>query len=98
MMAGRGLFHEEYHSSDFSQRGGTFEMCQLWVNLPKQHKMAPPRYQLILFKTIPTVNLSDITLDYGESTADEGGDNRNRKNPVPFDTVKHQPRRIRPSF
>jgi quercetin 2,3-dioxygenase len=32
-------------------------MCQLWVNLPKKHKMTKPRYQSILNKDIPVVSL-----------------------------------------
>ena len=28
MTAGRGIVHEEYHSDDFSAKGGTFEMAQ----------------------------------------------------------------------
>ena len=34
-------------------------MCQLWLNLPKKHKMHAPRYQPILSKDIPTINVSD---------------------------------------
>jgi len=33
-------------------------MIQLWVNLPKSHKMSPPRYQAILKEQIPIVKLS----------------------------------------
>ena len=33
MTAGRGIIHEEYHSDEFSKNGGTFEMCQLWLNV-----------------------------------------------------------------
>lgn len=36
MTAGRGIIHEEYHSKEFTTNGGTLEMCQLWVNLPKK--------------------------------------------------------------
>jgi quercetin 2,3-dioxygenase len=57
MTAGRGIIHEEYHSQEFSKTGGTFEMCQLWVNLPQQHKMTKPRYQEILKKDIPEIHL-----------------------------------------
>jgi redox-sensitive bicupin YhaK (pirin superfamily) len=32
-------------------------MCQLWINLPKTHKMTKPRYQPILKDQIPTVEL-----------------------------------------
>ena len=57
MTAGRGIIHEEYHSTEFARSGGTFEMCQLWVNLPKKHKMVPPRYQPVVSADIPTVPL-----------------------------------------
>ena len=36
MTAGRGIVHEEFHSDRFSQTGGTFEMVQIWINLPKK--------------------------------------------------------------
>lgn len=39
MTAARGIIHEEFHSTDFQQTGGTFEMAQLWLNLPKKHKV-----------------------------------------------------------
>jgi redox-sensitive bicupin YhaK (pirin superfamily) len=57
MTAGRGIVHEEYHSQNFTREGGVLEMCQLWVNLPKKHKMTKPRYQPILKDQIPTVEL-----------------------------------------
>tara|TARA_R110002096_G_scaffold256917_4_gene450167 strand:+ start:2224 stop:3105 length:882 start_codon:yes stop_codon:yes gene_type:complete len=57
MTAGSGLVHEEFHGRDFAQRGGMFEMVQLWVNLPGKDKMTSPRYQEILNGQIPLVNL-----------------------------------------
>lgn len=57
MTAGSGLVHEEFHGRDFAQRGGLFEMVQLWVNLPARVKMTPPRYQGILNSQIPVVSL-----------------------------------------
>jgi redox-sensitive bicupin YhaK (pirin superfamily) len=57
MTAGSGLVHEEFHSREFARRGGMFEMVQLWVNLPAQHKLAPPRYQALLDAEIPSVEL-----------------------------------------
>lgn len=45
MTAGSGVLHKEYHEEAFSRAGGEFHMLQLWVNLPKQYKMHPPRYQ-----------------------------------------------------
>ena len=57
MTAGAGVIHEEFHSADFSRRGGPFHMVQLWVNLPAKDKLAAPAYQAITSDTIPTVAL-----------------------------------------
>jgi hypothetical protein len=57
MTAASGVVHEEKHSRLFTERGGTFEVAQLWVNLPAREKMAKPRYQEILAKSIPGVEL-----------------------------------------
>lgn len=59
MTAGRGILHEEYHSSDFSASGGEFEMVQLWVNLPAKHKSEEPGYQSLTSAAIPVVNLDE---------------------------------------
>jgi quercetin 2,3-dioxygenase len=57
MTAGGGLLHEEFHSREFTSKGGTFEVVQLWVNLPAKHKMVEPAYQAILEDDIPVVDL-----------------------------------------
>ena len=59
MTAGSGIVHEEYHSTSFAKSGGTMEMIQLWVNLPADDKMTPPRYQPIIASDIPSVSLED---------------------------------------
>ncbi|EEQ02421.1 Pirin-like protein [Yersinia rohdei ATCC 43380] len=59
MTAGGGILHEEFHSHDFAQQGGAFEMVQLWVNLPAKDKMATPGYQAIRSESIPQVELPD---------------------------------------
>ena len=46
MTAASGVMHREQFSSAFRERGGAFEMVQLWVNLPAKDKMAEPRYQI----------------------------------------------------
>lgn len=56
MTAGAGLVHEEFHSAEFAQKGGLFEMVQLWVNLPAADKMTAPKYQAIIAKDIPVIN------------------------------------------
>lgn len=59
MTAASGLIHEEYHSPEFAQKGGPFEMVQLWVNLPAKDKMAQPGYQGITAQQIPQVELAE---------------------------------------
>jgi len=59
MTAGAGLVHEEMHSGSFTKAGGTFHAIQLWVNLPAQLKMTPPKYQTIVANDIPEITLPD---------------------------------------
>lgn len=59
MTAGSGIVHDEFHSNNFSIEGGTFEMVQIWVNLPKRDKMTKPKYQTIEKSTIPKVKLGE---------------------------------------
>jgi redox-sensitive bicupin YhaK (pirin superfamily) len=59
MTAGGGVLHKEYHEKTFDQKGGAFEMVQLWINLPKQHKYTPAKYQSILHAKKPNVALAD---------------------------------------
>jgi redox-sensitive bicupin YhaK (pirin superfamily) len=59
MTAAAGLVHEEMHGRDFTRRGGTLEMVQLWVNLPAKDKNAAPHYQAISAGQIPEVPLPD---------------------------------------
>ena len=55
MTAASGVVHEEKHGQAFTEAGGTFEMVQLWVNLPAAFKMSKPRYQGITSAEIPEV-------------------------------------------
>ncbi|MFC3285906.1 pirin family protein [Litchfieldella rifensis] len=59
MTAGAGIIHEELHSRAFTERGGTLEMVQLWVNLPASDKPAPSAYQTLLKGDIPDVALPE---------------------------------------
>lgn len=58
MTAGSGIVHEEFHTPEFTARGGTFEVVQLWVNLPARDKMAAPHYQGLTAEQIPSVPLA----------------------------------------
>ncbi|MDQ2844540.1 MAG: pirin family protein, partial [Acidobacteriota bacterium] len=43
----------------FAREGGRMHMFQLWVNLPKAHKMDPPRYQSLTAEQMGRVELPD---------------------------------------
>jgi hypothetical protein len=45
MTAGAGILHIEKPPEHLIASGGLFHGLQLWVNLPKAEKWAPPRYQ-----------------------------------------------------
>lgn len=57
MTAASGILHREYHEQSYAQKGGPMHMMQIWVNLPKVHKMGPPRYQGILSAQMGRVEL-----------------------------------------
>jgi redox-sensitive bicupin YhaK (pirin superfamily) len=69
MTAASGIVHEEKHGREFTETGGTFEVVQLWVNLPKQYKMSAPGYQGILNEQIPVAELASGA--YGRVIAGE---------------------------
>jgi redox-sensitive bicupin YhaK (pirin superfamily) len=59
MTAGSGVLHKEYHEAEYSQRGGLFQMVQLWVNLPSRFKMTNPGYQGITHDQMGVFKLPD---------------------------------------
>lgn len=48
MTAGRGVLHNETPAD-----GESVHMLQLWVNLPREHKMTEPRYQNMRAEDVP---------------------------------------------
>lgn len=58
MTAASGIVHEEMHGKEWAKQGGTFHAIQLWVNLPRAHKMSSPGYQTLLKADIPVVELA----------------------------------------
>jgi quercetin 2,3-dioxygenase len=76
MTAASGVVHEEKHGAAFTKAGGTFEMIQLWVNLPAANKMDAPRYQELSSETIPVVELLDgagsLRVIAGEALGNKG--------------------------
>ncbi|WP_337042825.1 pirin family protein [Emticicia sp. 17c] len=55
MTSGKGIIHSEGPSEAFAQEGGNFELIQLWVNLPRAHKMTEPKYQHLTKDTMPVL-------------------------------------------
>jgi quercetin 2,3-dioxygenase len=76
MTAGGGVLHKEYHEKSTNESGGAFEMVQLWINLPKKHKMTPASYQSILHSTKPEFklpnNMGSIHIIAGEYNGVKG--------------------------
>lgn len=68
MTAGSGIIHSEGPSAAFANEGGTMELIQLWVNLPRDHKMTTPKYQDIKKASIPVLqeNGFEISIVAGE--------------------------------
>lgn len=57
MTAASGVLHKEFHETEWSKKGGVFQMVQLWVNLPAKDKMSAPKYQSIVNSEMAKVNL-----------------------------------------
>jgi hypothetical protein len=51
--AGSGVIHSEGPSAGFSERGGTIEIVQIWINVPAASKMNAPRYFNFTEKDFP---------------------------------------------
>jgi hypothetical protein len=74
MTAGSGIIHSEGPSAAFVKEGGDMELIQLWVNLPRDHKMTAPKYQDIKKDYIPVLydNGFEIKVVAGEFKSVKG--------------------------
>ncbi len=59
MTAGSGIVHQEMPKGDPAGRMHGF---QLWLNLPREHKMTAPRYQEVPAAAVPEVTEDDGTV------------------------------------
>jgi quercetin 2,3-dioxygenase len=59
MTAGAGIIHSEEPSDRIRREGGRVHGFQLWVNLPRSHKLTRPRYQEVSGSEIPTATSED---------------------------------------
>jgi redox-sensitive bicupin YhaK (pirin superfamily) len=59
MTAGAGILHIETPPEHLVASGGLFHGFQLWVNLPRELKFAPPRYQDIRGRNVALLSSPD---------------------------------------
>ena len=59
MTAGAGILHIERPPEELVRTGGLFHGFQLWVNLPRHQKWAPPRYQDIRARDVALASSPD---------------------------------------
>ncbi|TQC47367.1 pirin family protein [Rhodococcus sp. WS4] len=59
MTAGGGILHIETPPEHLVMSGGLFHGVQLWVNLPRENKMAAPRYQDITGQKVALLSSPD---------------------------------------
>jgi quercetin 2,3-dioxygenase len=59
MTAGKGILHIETPPEHLVVSGGLFHGFQLWVNLPRSLKLAPPRYQDIRGSKVALLTSAD---------------------------------------
>jgi hypothetical protein len=59
MTAGAGIIHSEMPSKRIREKGGRVHGFQVWVNLPKEHKMSRPRYQEYSNAELPLATSAD---------------------------------------
>ncbi|ATL47549.1 hypothetical protein COR50_10430 [Chitinophaga caeni] len=55
LFAGSGILHCENPSARFAGLGGTYELLQLWLNVPAKFKMDQPVYQSAVKVAIPVI-------------------------------------------
>jgi quercetin 2,3-dioxygenase len=81
MTAGRGVIHIEDPAE-----GETVHSLQLWVNLPREHKMAEPRYQNLLAQDMPVRQEDGASIRIFSGSS--GGIQSATKNYVPVTMVE----------
>ena len=83
MTAASGIVHEELHEKEWAKQGGTLQMIQLWVNLPKSSKMSAPGYQTIVNDQIPVVQLDGGAGSLRVIAGSVGGEKARRRHSRP---------------
>ena len=84
MTAGSGVLHSGMPTPEFLRDGGVLEGIQLWVNLPRSHKMTPPRYADVPTTRLPTVTTPDGTVSLQVLSGEAFGAVSTLGNQAPF--------------
>jgi len=53
MTAGKGVQHSEMFPLIYKDQGNPMELFQIWLNLPKRHKMVEPHFKMLWSDAIP---------------------------------------------
>ncbi len=59
MTAGRGVVHAEMFPLLDRERSNPVELFQIWLNLPREHKMVEPHFKMLWSSTIPKHRVVD---------------------------------------
>lgn len=59
MTAGKGVQHSEMFPLIHQDKENTMELFQIWLNLPKKHKMVDPHFKMFWKETIPNYTHRD---------------------------------------
>lgn len=59
MTAGKGLQHSEMFPLLKKDEENTFELFQIWINLPAEKKMADPAYKMLWSESVPHLSIED---------------------------------------
>ncbi|MDR4988447.1 MAG: pirin family protein [Bacteroidales bacterium] len=59
MTSGKGLQHCEMFPLRHQDKGNRLELFQIWLNLPKKDKFAPPHFKMLWAEQIPEVKSKD---------------------------------------
>lgn len=62
MTAGSGILHQEMPVVAGGEDGTVLQGFQLWANLPRSHKMMPPRYRDVAAADVPVVRAGGATV------------------------------------
>jgi len=82
MTAGKGVQHSEMFPLIHQDKANTMELFQIWLNLPKKHKMVEPHFKMFWKETIPNYKHIDAN---GKQTTVEviAGELEKHKAPAP---------------